>query len=61
MVKSKTTSIDFGKFVIKPSDIGYKTEVAEELSPIVGQSRKKFHSRRQTADARPPIMLYPGE
>lgn len=57
----KTSSIDIEQFTIKPSDIGYDTETAMELSPTAKQAYGKTTQQRASGNTRPPIMLHPGE
>lgn len=61
MFESKT-AMDVKQFSIKPSDIGYETETAEEITPTLGKTDNKTMSKQSyKVNTRPPLMLYPGE
>lgn len=61
MAEIKTAPIDIKQFTIKPSDIGYETETALELSPTAKQAYGKTTQQKTSGTTRPPIMLHPGE
>jgi hypothetical protein len=61
MIEFKTAPIDIKQFTIKPSDIGYETEAALELSPTARQAYGKTAQQKASGNTRPPIMLHPGE
>ena len=61
MVVFKGAPVDFKQFSIKPSDIGYETETAAEMTPTAIQAYGRTASRQPSGNTRPPIMIYPGE
>jgi len=63
-VVGKPDTVDMKKFTIKPSDIGYDTEAAQELSQPTRRAYGRTAEQREnnnTTNTRPPVMLYPGE
>ena len=63
MAQAKGTSVDMDKYVIKPSDIGYQTEVAAEMTPTATRQTygRMANQQQSTSSTRPPLMIYPGE
>ena len=61
MVEFKASPVDFKQYSIKPSDIGYETEAAAEMSPTARQAYGRTAKQQGSGNTRPPIMLYPGE
>lgn len=61
MVDLKGAPMDFKKYSIKPSDIGYETETAVEITPTARQAYGRTAQQQASGNTRPPIMIYPGE
>lgn len=61
MVEYDKAPIDIKQYAIKPSDTGYETETATEMTPTARQAYGRTTQQQSSGTTRPPLMIYPGE
>lgn len=62
MIRTITVT-DVNQYSVKPLDLGFDAEAAEEMIPKTGIASGKIikTSREFSGTSRPNLMLYPGE